>query len=93
MKKTAILINTARGGMIVEKDVADALNNGTIAGYACDVVLEEPMNASSPLLTAKNCVITPHIAWAPLETRTRLQKIAYENFKAWIDGKPVNVVS
>lgn len=93
MKKSAYLINTARGGFIVEKDLADCLNKNEIAGYAADVVLEEPMKADSPLLGAKNCVITPHIAWAPLETRSRLQKIALENLKAYIDGKPQNVVS
>lgn len=93
MKKSAYLINTARGGFIVEKDLTDCLNKNEIAGYAADVVLEEPMKADSPLLGAKNCVITPHIAWAPLETRSRLQKIALENLKAYIDGKPQNVVS
>lgn len=93
MKPTAYLINTARGGFVVEQDLVDALNNGEIAGYAADVVLEEPMNPNTPLLGAKNCVITPHIAWAPLETRSRLQKIAYENLKAYIQGKPQNVVS
>lgn len=93
MKKTAYLINTARGGFIVEQDLADCLNKLEIAGYAADVVTEEPMNKFSPLLTAKNCVITPHIAWAPLETRKRLQNIALENLKAWIEGKPVNVVN
>ena len=93
MKPTAYLINTARGGFIVEKDLTEALNNGTIAGYAADVVLEEPMKEDSPLLNAKNCVITPHIAWAPLETRTRLQGIALENFKCWLNGKPQNVVN
>lgn len=93
MKKSAILINTARGGFVVEKELADCLNNGTIAGYAADVVLEEPMKAESPLLGVKNCIITPHIAWAPLETRARLQNIALENLKNYIDGKPSNVVS
>ncbi len=93
MKPTAYLINTARGAFIVEQDLADALNNGTISGYAADVVYEEPMKAGSPLLTAKNCVITPHIAWAPKETRSKLQGIALENLKAWLSGKPQNVVS
>lgn len=93
MKKSAILINTARGGFVVEKELADCLNNETIAGYAADVVLEEPMKAESPLLGVKNCIITPHIAWAPLETRARLQNIALENLKNYIDGKPSNVVS
>ena len=93
MKKTAYLINTARGGFVVEKDLADCLNAGGIAGFAADVLLQEPMAKDNPLLGAKNCLITPHIAWAPYETRKRLQGIAEENLKAWLDGKPVNVVS
>lgn len=93
MKKSAILINTARGGFVVEDDLVEALNNDIISGYAADVVLEEPMKANCPLLKTKNCIITPHIAWAPLETRTRLQSIALENFKAWINGNPQNVVN
>ena len=93
MKKSAYLINTARGGFVVEADLADCLNKGGIAGYAADVLLQEPMNADCPLLKAKNCVITPHIAWAPLETRKRLQGIAEENLKAWLSGNPINVVS
>lgn len=93
MKKTAYLINTARGGFVVEKDLVDALNADEIAGYAGDVVAQEPMNKDTLLLSAKNCVITPHIAWAPLETRKRLQDIALENFKAFINGKPQNVVN
>ena len=92
MKKSAYLINTARGGFVVEKDLADYLNNDGIAGYAADVLLNEPMNADCPLLKAKNCVITPHIAWAPRETRKRLQGIAEENLKAWISGNPINTV-
>lgn len=93
MKKNAYLINTARGGFVVEKDLADCLNKGGIAGFAADVLLQEPMAKDCPLLKAKNCVITPHIAWAPLETRKRLQGIAEENLKAWLSGKPINVVS
>jgi len=93
MKKSAFLVNTARGGFVVEQDLADALNNDVIAGYAADVVLSEPMASDSPLLKAKNCVITPHIAWAPLETRSRLQGIALENLKCWLNGKPQNVVN
>ena len=72
MKNTAVLINTARGGMIVENDVRKALDSGKIAGYAADVHLEEPMNKNCPLYKAPNCVITPHLAWAPRETRLRL---------------------
>ncbi len=93
MKQSAYLINTARGGFVVEKELADCLNAGGIAGYAADVLLQEPMAADNPLLKAKNCVITPHIAWAPLETRKRLQGIAEENLKAWLGGKPINVVN
>lgn len=93
MKKSAYLINTARGGFVVEQDLADALNNDEIAGYAADVLLSEPMNKNNPLLKAKNCIITPHIAWAPLETRARLQGIALENLKAWLNGTPQNVVN
>lgn len=93
MKKSAYLINTARGGFVVEKDLAECLKKGQIAGYAADVLLEEPMAKDNPLLNAPNCVITPHIAWAPLETRKRLQEIALNNLKAFISGKPVNVVT
>ncbi len=93
MKSSAYLINTARGGFVVEADLADCLNNGGISGYAADVLLQEPMAKDCPLLKAKNCVITPHIAWAPRETRKRLQGIAEENLKAWLAGSPINVVS
>ena len=93
MKPTAYLINTARGGFVVEKDLADFLNEDKIAGYGADVLLQEPMAEDCPLLNAKNCVITPHIAWAPRETRKRLQGIAEENLKAWLSGKPINVVN
>ncbi len=93
MKATAYLINTARGGMVVETDLRKALEEKKIAGYAADVLLSEPMDSASPLYKAPNCVITPHIAWAPRETRLRLLDIAAGNIKAFIDGNPVNVVS
>ncbi len=93
MKKTAYLINTARGGFVNEKDLALALRDGTIAGYAADVINIEPMNKDCPLLNCPNCILTPHLAWAPKETRQRLLDIALENYKAWLDGKPINVVS
>ncbi len=93
MKKTAYLINTARGPLINENDVRDALDRELIAGYAADVVCEEPMNASNPLLGAKNCIITPHIAWAATETRQRLLNIVADNLKCFILGKNKNVVS
>lgn len=93
MKPSAYLINTARGGFIDEEALAEALNNNQLAGYAADVVAEEPMAENNPLLKAKNCVITPHIAWAPKETRQRLQGIALDNLKNWLNNTPVNVVS
>ena len=93
MKKSAYLINTARGGFVVEKDLAECLKAGGIAGYAADVIGTEPMVADCPLLGCPNCILTPHIAWAPRETRQRLMDIALENFKAWLAGKPVNVVN
>ncbi|MBQ7159279.1 MAG: D-2-hydroxyacid dehydrogenase [Treponema sp.] len=93
MKPTAILINTARGGLVDEKAVRSALENKKIAGYAADVILNEPMSADCPLYKAPNCLLTPHIAWAPKETRERLLKIAEENIKAFMNGKPINVVN
>ncbi len=93
MKKTSFLINTARGGFVVEEELAQALKEGKIAGYAADVILHEPMNKDCPLLGCPNCVLTPHIAWAPKETRQRLLDIALDNFKAWLNGKPINVVN
>ena len=92
MKKTTFIINTARGGCIVEKDLADALNEERIAGAAVDVIAQEPMAADNPLLTAKNVIITPHIAWAPKEVRERLLNIAGGNIEAFLNGKPVNTV-
>ncbi len=93
MKKDAVLINTARGGLIDERALADALNAGVISGAGLDTVASEPMRADNPLYTAKNCIITPHIAWVARETRTRLLGIVAGNLKAFIDGKPRNVVS
>ena len=93
MKKSAFLINTARGLLVNEQDVRDALDNGIIAGYAADVVSEEPMKSNNPLLGAKNCILTPHIAWAAVETRQRLLDMVVENLKCWTLGKPQNVVS
>ena len=92
-KKTAILINTSRGAVVDEEALADALNSGRIAGAAVDVLSTEPPKADNPLLTAKNCYITPHIAWVGYETRLRLMGILQENIKAFIDGKPQNVVN
>lgn len=92
MKPTAILINTARGPIVNQADLADALTKGVIAGAGLDVVDVEPMTVDNPLLHVKNCVITPHIAWAALETRKRLLDTAVSNLKAYLAGAPVNVV-
>ena len=92
MKKTAFVINTARGGCVNERDLTNALNSGRIAGAALDVVSMEPMDKDNPLLTAKNVIITPHIAWAPFETRRRLLDIAKGNIKGYVEGRPVNVI-
>jgi len=93
MKDGVFLVNTSRGPVLNEKDVADALASGKVAGLAVDVLSDEPPKADNPLLTAPNCIITPHIAWAPVETRQRLLDAAYANFKAFLSGNPVNVVS
>ena len=92
-KPSCVIINTSRGPVVNEQDLADALNNGKIAGAALDVLCQEPMAEDCPLIGAKNCIITPHIAWAPLETRERLIKIAAENIKAFIEGNPINTVN
>lgn len=93
MKDGAFLINTARGGLLDEQAVADALRSGKLAGAALDVVSEEPMKAYNPLLTCPNCIITPHIAWAPRESRQRLLDCCVENIRAFLAGKPQNVVN
>lgn len=93
MKKTGFLINTARGALINEAELAAALNNGIIAGAAVDVVSREPIAAENPLLSARNCIITPHMAWASLEARRRLMEIAVGNIAAFLEGKPLNVVN
>lgn len=93
MKRSAFLLNTSRGPVIVEQDLADALNKGIIAGAAIDVLSIEPPAKDNPLFKAKNCLITPHIAWATKEARVRLMDIAVNNVAAFINGKPVNVVN
>jgi glycerate dehydrogenase len=93
MKNTALLVNTARGGIINEYDLAEALNNGIIAAATVDVLTSEPMTESTPLHHAKNFTVTPHIAWAPVETRERLMNIVYQNLKCYAENSPQNVVS
>lgn len=93
MKPSALLINTSRGPLIVDQDLADALNAGIIAGAGVDVLSVEPPAASNPLLSAKNCLVTPHIAWAAKEARARLMNLAVENLTAFVNGKPQNVVN
>ena len=92
MKPTALLINTARGGIMNEQDVADALQNGIIAGAGIDVLTREPMREDCPLLTAPHCILTPHIAWAPSETRARLIRQVAENIRAFQNGAPIHCV-
>ncbi len=93
MKDGAILLNTSRGPLIVEEDVANALNSDKLYYYATDVASREPIRSDNPLLKAKNCIITPHIAWAAKETRERLVGIVYENLKAYTEGKVQNNVA
>jgi glycerate dehydrogenase len=94
MKTSAFLINASRGGLIVDADLADALNRGEIAGAGLDVLGDsEPPAADNPMLSAPNCVITPHIAWAAHESRARLLNTAIENVRAFLDGKPQNVIT
>jgi glycerate dehydrogenase len=93
MKDGVIIINNSRGPLVVEQDLAEALNSGKVYAAGLDVVSTEPVRGDNPLLKAKNCIITPHISWAPKESRQRLMDIAVENLRAFIGGKPVNVVT
>lgn len=93
MKPTAFLINTARGAVLDESALADALNADRLAGAGLDVLIDEPPKADNPLLTAKNCIITPHIAWASRDARIRLIHIVAENLQAFLEGHPIHVVS
>lgn len=91
MKSSAVLVNTARGGLVDEYALAEALDNEAIAAACIDVLAFEPMQEDCPLRNAKNCVITPHVAWAPKETRERLLREVALNFKCWVEGKPRNI--
>jgi len=91
MKKSALLINTARGPLVNEQDLADALRKEVIAGAGLDVVSREPMPDDNPLREAPNCLITPHVAWSSVEARTRLMRGVFENVKNFVDGRPANV--
>ena len=93
MKDGVILLNTARGPLLDEQAVSDALSSGKLRGAAVDVVSKEPMERSNPLLTAPNCIITPHMAWAPTESRQRILNITANSIAAFLDGKPINTVN
>ena len=93
MKDGVIIINNSRGQMVVEQDLADALNSGKVAYAGLDVVSTEPIRADNPLLTAKNCIITPHISWASKEARERIMACTEQNVRAYVVGSPVNVIN
>lgn len=93
MKDGVIILNNSRGQLIVEQDLADGLNSGKVYAAGLDVVSVEPIKGDNPLLKAKNCIITPHISWAPIESRRRLMDIAVENLRSFLAGNPVNVVN
>ena len=93
MKDGVIIINNSRGGLVVEQDLADALNSGKVAAAGLDVVSTEPIKGDNPLLTAKNCIITPHISWASKEARERIMVCTEKNVRAYVEGSPVNVIN
>ncbi|QEG22114.1 D-2-hydroxyacid dehydrogenase [Mariniblastus fucicola] len=92
MKPTAVLVNTARGGLIDEAELAQCLNDGLLAAACLDVATSEPINPDNPLLTAKNCLLMPHIAWTTVEARSRLMNYVAENIQAFVSGNPINVL-
>src|SRR5437762_6076546 len=92
MKPSAFLINTSRGPLVVDRDLADALNAGRLAGAGLDVLSVEPPAEANPLLAAKNCLVTPHIAWATREARGRLMDLAITNISVFLSGNPQNVI-
>jgi len=93
MKQGVMIINTSRGPLVIEEDLAEALNDKKVGGAALDVVSSEPINSDNPLLNACNCIITPHISWAPKESRKRLMDIAIDNLRHYLAGNPINVVN
>lgn len=93
MKDGVIIINNSRGQLIVEKDLADGLNSGKVYAAGLDVISIEPIDENNPLLSAENCIITPHISWAPKESRQRLMNYAVENLRKFLEGTPVNIVN
>ena len=93
MKDGVIILNNSRGQLINEQDLANALNSGKVAAAGLDVVSTEPIKSDNPLLTAKNCLITPHISWAPKESRKRLMDIAVSNLQEFLKGTPKNIVN
>lgn len=93
MKDGVIIINNSRGQLLNEKDLAEALNSGKVAAAALDVVSTEPIKKDNPLLKAKNCIITPHISWAPVESRQRIMEVTASNIEAFVSGRPANVVN